>query len=194
MKIIYFILLLGLSFSLKAQDGLKKEIDQIFWSDWYRLEWTDFLAEPNATDKVAAVSKIALPYTYESDGEGEMTVKISVCFIKSESWVNKSKKNNVLLQHEQLHFDIAELHRRMIVKALTEEDFDKENYKEKLEEIIDRVWMKGYRKMQDKYDKETNFSRVFKSQISWNKYVAQQLRNYDDYTFNEVSVSLISFD
>ncbi|MBL4706877.1 MAG: hypothetical protein JKY48_00360 [Flavobacteriales bacterium] len=108
--------------------------------------------------------------------------------------MNLKKKNKVLLQHEQLHFDIAELHRRMIIKALAEEDFNKHNYKDKLDEIINRVWIEGYRKMQDKYDNETNYSRVFKSQITWNKYISQQLRNYEDYRFTDIEVSLISFD
>ncbi len=194
MRLVCLILFLSLSSVVLAQESPSKETDRIFWSDWYKLEWNDFLAEHKSEHKVAAVSKIALPYTYQSDGEGSMTVCLGVCFVKSESWVNEEKKNNVLLQHEQLHFDIAELHRRMIVKALTEEDFNKDNYKDKLQEIIDRIWIDSYRKMQDKYDKETNFSRVFKSQINWNKFVSQQLRNYEDYTFTEVEVSLISFD
>lgn len=194
MRMVYCSLLMVLCFSIQAQDSLKNETDRIYWNDWYRLEWNDFQGGHDSLGNLAAVSKIALPYTYSSDGEGSLVVKVDVCFLKKESWVNHRKKNQVLLQHEQLHFDIAELHRRMVVKALSEEAFDKNNYKEKLDEIIDRIWLKSYRKMQDKYDAETNFSRIFRSQITWNKYVSQQLRNLEDYTFNEVEISLITFD
>lgn len=189
----FLLLFLLLPFGLLAQEE-SDETDRIYWNDWYRLEWGDFEAEPAADKKVAALSSIGLPYTYTSDGEGEMTVQINVCFIRSESWSKEAQENNVLLQHEQLHFDIAEVHRRKIIKALTEADFTKHNYKEKLEEIIDRIWVKEYRIMQDKYDKETNFSRIFKEQIAWNNYVLQQLRNLEKFAYTELSVSLISFD
>ncbi len=181
------------SLSIFAQDTTEVS-DRIFWNDWYRLEWSDFQGTPERTEKVAALSSIALPYSYSTDGEGAMTVKINVCFLESSSWSIDELENKVLLQHEQLHFDIAELHRRMIVKELVSVEFTKKNYKEKLDEIVNKNWLESYRLMQDKYDKETNFSRVFKKQIEWNKFVAQQLRNLEDYTFTEVEVSLINFD
>jgi len=168
--------------------------DRIYWSDWYRLEWTDFQDEPIADRKIAALSNIALPYSYTTDGEGSMTVKIQVCFMKNESWSKPEQHNNLLLQHEQLHFDIAELHRRIIVKKLMEAKFTKKNYKNLLKEIVEEVWKKDYRTMQNKYDEESNYSKVIKQQINWNKFVQQQMRNYANYTYTEVEVSLINFD
>lgn len=171
-----------------------EDTDRIYWSDWYRLEWSDFEGDEKEDEKIAALSSIGLPYGFTSDGEGVLTVNINVCFIRSESWYKRGQENNVLLQHEQLHFDIAEMHRRLIVKELLETNFTKNNYKEKLEEIIDRIWTRDYRNAQDKYDKETAFSRIFKPQINWNKYVSQQLRNLEDYAYTEIELSLINFD
>ena len=193
MRILLFLILIFLTPYLFSQE--ENEIaDRIYWSDWYRLEWTDFQAQPNSDKKVAALSNIALPYSYFSDGEGSMTVNIQVCFLKNESWSKPEQHNNLLLQHEQLHFDIAELHRRIIVKRLLEAKFTKKNYKELLKEIVEEVWKKDYREMQDKYDDESNYSKVIKQQINWNKFVQQQMRNYADYTFTEIEVSLINFD
>lgn len=152
------------------------------------------MATPEDDATVAALSSIGLPYKYITDGEGELKLSINVCFIKDESWSKEEQRNNLLLQHEQIHFDIAELHRRKIVKAVLEGNFTKNNYKELLNEIITKVWKKDYREMQNMYDKETNYSKVIKEQINWNKFVHQQLRNYEDYTFNEVTVSLINFE
>lgn len=171
-----------------------EDINRIYWNDWYRLEWSDFMAEPQDRATVAALSSIGLPYRYTTDGEGELNLSINVCFIKNESWSKEDQRNNLLLQHEQIHFDIAELHRRKIVKAVLDANFTKSNYKETLAEIIDRVWKKDYKEMQNKYDKETNYSKVIKEQINWNKFVNQHLRNYEDYTFTEIKVSLINFD
>lgn len=175
-----------------AQDST--ETNRIFWSDWYKIEWSDFQGTADHQESIAAQSTIGLPYSFVTDGEGEMTVAVNVCFIKSESWSKEEKRNNVLLQHEQLHFDIAELHRRMIVKSILESSFTKENHKELLDQLIKDIWLVGYREMQDKYDKETNFSRIIREQINWNKFVQQQLLNYKDYDYSELTISLINFD
>lgn len=169
--------------------------DKVFWSDWYKLEWQDFQSKDKPEgSNVAAESSIALPYKFVSDQEGYLKVTINVCFVKSKSWSDTSRQNNVLLQHERLHFDIGELHRRMIVKALLEAKFDKENYVTQLDAIVKEIWNNKYRNMQDKYDAETRFSRIIREQVNWNKFIAQQLDNYKDYTFNEVELSLIQFD
>jgi hypothetical protein len=193
MRILLIVLFGIVTFSGNAQND-STSTDRIYWSEWYQLEWEDFYAEPLENEKVAALSSIGLPYSYSTDGEGSIIIKINVCFIKNESWSKVERQNNVLLQHEQLHFDIAELHRRKIVKRLLELEFTKEIYRELLDQAIEQLWSNAYRSMQDKYDEETNFSRIFKEQINWNKFVSQELRNFEDFTFTEVEVSLINFD
>lgn len=193
-KSILFSLALFFASFVFAQNEEPSEDDRIFWDEWFKLEWSDFKGDPHTNEGVAAQSSIGLPYNYVSDGEGILNVTVNVCFIKSESWSRSEKRNNVLLQHEQLHFDIAELHRRMIIKELLEAKFDKNNYKEVLEEIINRIWVKKYRVMQDKYDSETNFSRIIREQINWNRFVKQQLTNLEEYTYTELELSLINFD
>lgn len=183
-----FFLLFGFSIAQKESD----ETTKIYWSDWYNIEWADFQGKPNTEESIAAQSSIGLPYSFISDGEGEMTVMINVCFIKNESWSKIDKRNNVLLQHEQLHFNIAELNRRMIVKNLLEATFTKENHRELLDEIVKDGWLKAYREMQDKYDAETNYSRNFREQINWNRFVEQELKNYEEYNYTELKISFIN--
>jgi len=179
--------------SLSSQESAD-DSNRIYWNDWYRLEWSDFQASPKEETTVAALSSIGLPYSYSTDGEGELLLTINVCFIKNESWSKPSERNNLLLQHEQIHFDIAELHRRKIVKAILDANFTKKNYKEKLNEIINQIWRRDYKLMQNRYDKDTNFSNVVKEQINWNKFINQQLRNLKEFDFTEVEISLINFD
>ncbi len=183
-----FFLLFGFSIAQKESN----ETTKIYWSDWYNIEWADFQGKPNTEESIAAQSSIGLPYSFISDGEGEMTVMINVCFIKNESWSKIDKRNNVLLQHEQLHFNIAELNRRMIVKNLLEATFTKENHRELLDEIVKEGWLKTYREMQDEYDAETNYSRNFSEQINWNRFVKQELKNYEEYNYTELKISLIN--
>ncbi len=190
-------LLLGLLFSfLFNQLGAQEEssTNRIFWSDWYTLEWDDFQGTPQSETGIAAESGFGLPYEYQTDGEGSITITINVCFLKDESWSIASLQNKVLLTHEQLHFDIAELHRRMIVKELLELNLTKSNFKVEIEKTIKKYWLLKYRALQDLYDEETNFSRIFREQIRWNKFIEQQLLNHKDFGFTELELSLINFD
>lgn len=183
-----------LAITLFSQDhkSAMLEENRIYWSEQVQLSWDDFRGEVEQDENVAALSSIALPYNLSSDGEGELIVQMRVCFIRDESWSKVDEQNKVLLQHEQIHFDIAELHRRKVIKALQEVEMDKNNYKETIQNIMGRIWKKQYREMQDQYDKETNYSRVFKAQISWNKFLKEELDKYQAYSTDELKLSLIN--
>ena len=176
-----------------AQDN-KTDTNRIFWNEEVKIDWSDFMGEAQEDAKVAALSSIGLPYRYLTDGEGTMEVFVEVCFIKDESWSIDDQENDLLLKHEKLHFDIAELHRRKIIKAVKEAEFDKSNYKQKLDEIIEKYWVEAYRKVQDQYDKDTNFSRVVKAQIEWNEKIGKELEALSEFTMTRLEVNLIHFD
>tara|TARA_B110000046_G_scaffold112201_1_gene119341 strand:+ start:34517 stop:34810 length:294 start_codon:yes stop_codon:yes gene_type:complete len=95
----------------------------------------------------------------------------------------------VLLGHEQLHFDIAEIHRRIIVKAILNTKFSAQNYESELKELVTKIWDEDYREMQDLYDAETNFSRLFQAQIDWNKLVASKLIKLNSFKKNVLTVT-----
>jgi len=173
---------------------LAQENNRIFWTDSVQLSWADFQAEAKEGQTIAALSSIAIPFSFETDGEGEISIQIQVCFVKDESWVKKAEQTPLLLKHEQIHFDIAELHRRKIVKALKEANFTKSNYKEKLENIVGEHWNKIYRNSQDQYDQETNFSQYIKAQLEWSKKLKRLLKEYKDYREENFTVSLINFE
>tara|TARA_R110002072_G_scaffold194563_2_gene351902 strand:- start:44 stop:640 length:597 start_codon:yes stop_codon:yes gene_type:complete len=181
-------LIINISFAQVDSDNENR----IFWHDTVKLTWDDFQATSQKNVKVSALSSIGLPYRYITDGEGVMKVYIEVCFIKNESWSIKEEQNNLLLNHEQLHFDIAELHRRLIVRDVLNTEFNKKNYKETLEQIIEKYWISDYRTMQDLYDRETNFSRVVKAQIDWNEKITKELQKLEKYTADELEISLIN--
>ena len=138
---------------------------------------------------LSALSKIAIPYTFTSDGEVDLTIELSTRFIKNDSWYKKGEENNVLLGHEQLHFDIAEIHRRLIVKAILAAQFSAENYESELKEIVNRICKEDYREMQDLYDAETNYARMFQAQINLNKLVADKLVELNEYNDTEITVT-----
>ena len=100
-------------------------------------------------------------------------------FIKSKSWA-KSKNNDILLIHEQGHFDIAELFARKLRKAFAEYKF---NYKT-VGKDIDNLFLLNKQeraKMDALYDKETKHSQDKQQQILWNKRIKTELNKLKKY-------------
>ena len=102
------------------------ENDIIYWSKDYSLNWSDFKAESNPAIFEDSHSTIKYGFTWivNSDKLNENIVflidqiKISVEFHPLLSWVRKSELDDNLLNHEQGHFDLAELLRRDYDKIL----------------------------------------------------------------------------
>ncbi|MEX2380514.1 MAG: hypothetical protein WD530_07205 [Vicingaceae bacterium] len=166
---------------LYAQTPNRETSDRIYWDEHKKLNWEDFQGKPQKNQAAAALSSIAIPYGFEANSKGVIKVKLRVCFEKNISWSKKEMHNDRLLAHERLHFDIAELHRRKIVKALKEAKLGKSNYKEKLENIVIEHWKKEYRLMQDRYDRETDFSKAVNKQEEWGRMVKRLLEKHAQY-------------
>ncbi len=182
-----FILWAGL---LHSQSSSEDTHDRIYWSKNYTLEWIDFIAEAPQTKSAAALSSLALPYSVESYSDGKTVIQINACFVKSKSWVVPKHKNNLLLQHEQLHFDIAELNRRKIVKAITEASMTIESVNVVINAILEQFWSEDYKLMQEQYDSDSNYSLYIKKQIEWNNKVAEELEALEDYKYTEIVLQL----
>lgn len=189
MKLLSLFSFIIISYSAFSQENDEKN-DHIYWSKTFTLEWSDFQGTPPESQESAALSNIAIPYGFETYSDGRVTVNINACFIRSKSWVVPKFKNNLLLQHEQLHFDIAELIRRKIVKALIEADVTVDNAEAVMKSIMKHYWAGEYKKMQERYDAESNFSRFISKQIEWNNEVAEELEKYDAYKYTELTLGL----
>lgn len=189
MKILTLFSFLIISFAAFAQEEDDKH-DHIYWNKTFTLEWDDFQGVPPESKTSAALSNIAIPYGFETYSDGRVTININACFIKSKSWVIPQFKNNLLLQHEQLHFDIAELIRRKIVKALIDADITVDNAEAVMKSIMKHYWAGEYKKMQEQYDAESNFSRFIGKQIEWNKKIAVELEKFEDYRYTELTLGL----
>ena len=109
------------------------ENDIVTWSQNYCLKWSDFKAESNPAIYEDSHSFIKYGFTWvvNSDKLNENIVflidqiKISVEFHPLLSWVRKSELDDNLLNHEQGHFDLAELLRRDYDKILKNKFYEK---------------------------------------------------------------------
>ncbi|MGB7784793.1 MAG: DUF922 domain-containing protein [Salinimicrobium sp.] len=181
MKTKIFLLFLVLSAGLQAQQPEEK----ILWSE-NLLTWEDFKSAPPPGHAFHASANTGLSYSWSAKilgEEVELVYTVNSYFYPQFSWV--SKKNDLLLAHEQLHFDISELHARKLRMAL--DQFDPAKYKglkTPLAEIYEKI--EGERtSMQEQYDRETRHSENKEAQQLWEKKIALELQKLKKFKAKE---------
>ncbi len=156
--------------------------EKIPWNENQKLTWDNFKGKPVRSASFVASTNTGISFTYSySIKNNEINVEYSVeSFFSSEgSWFIPEKVNPHILQHEQAHFDISELHARMLRKNLSGRKFSKK-IKSEIETIYQQVEQKR-RAMQTKFDAETDHSRNGEKEIFWQRYIANQLAEYESW-------------
>lgn len=183
---LYLMLLVLLNYGMIQ--GQQKSIvnDSILeWNSKQILTWSDFLGKPN--DDVFASAKTSYKIEIipsdvlvdENDrviGYENLTVK--AIFYKYYSW--SIERNNQLLQHEQLHFDIAELFARKMRKEYRKSQVNKDADFNTYLEHHNLFW-KECRKYQKKYDYETRHGLEEKINKKWIIKVNEELEALKDF-------------
>lgn len=168
--------ILLLTFVLSLSTVFSQEEETISWTPDRKLQWEDFKGRPFKTAWAAAVTASGITYEFssvETDGALKLDIQISTHFYPDESWYQPALVNGVILSHEQLHFDIAELFARKMRKIVAETNFTS-NVKAEIKKIYSDI-LKELSAFQKKYDFETNFSRNIEKQIAWNRKISEAL-------------------
>lgn len=110
----------------------------------------------------------------------ELDFHVETFFYPELSWVQSGSKNQHLLEHEQLHFDISELHARKLRKLLYSVDASKLNKdsKEYLNAFYEKI-DKERSAMQKAYDNESDHGLNKQAQSKWRHYVNQELALFE---------------
>ena len=172
----YLLVLMVLPAISFAQESGSEEL--VDWKASQRLVWSDYKGSPDQQSDAAALTATYLGIEYEITEKG-FSWKIQCRFSKTRSW-GKSK-TDYILQHEQGHFDIAEIFARKLNKKLKDYKFDKGSFRKDLKKIYDGITSEK-EKFQDKYDKETDHSRKKEEQAKWIKKIDEELKEYQSYT------------
>jgi len=167
---IYFsIVLLGLG-------AYAQEEEVIPWAPNLRLQWEDFRATPPAESRIAATTASGISYRFsamETNGNMKVDCTIDTFFYPNESWYQPDVANEIILSHEQLHFDISELFARKMRQRIGAFSFTKK-VKAEVKTIYGEI-LREMRDFQKLYDEETNFSRDVEAQLRWNKKINMAL-------------------
>ncbi|PWT70349.1 MAG: hypothetical protein C5B59_20760 [Bacteroidetes bacterium] len=149
----------------------------IDWNPKRKLAWSDFKAPPDNAVKAAALTStnIKIDAGFENNS---FQYHIHCMFDKSKSWGRV--KNDYVLQHEQGHFDIAEIYARKLNKMLKSYKPHDSDPSKDVTKIYQNV-MQGYNEEQNLYDQETNFSIDHTKQEEWLRKIDNGLRELQDY-------------
>lgn len=160
-----------------AVNGSCQEENAIRWDTDHRLSWSDFKAQPPKDSPVAAITASGIAYRFsamESRKKMEVDCTIDTFFYPESSWYKPETANDIILSHEQLHFDISELFARKMRGRVDNYSFTS-NVKVEMNRIYEQI-LKEMRAFQKRYDDETNYSREVEKQLEWNKKISSELK------------------
>jgi len=149
----------------------------IEWNEHYKLSWEHF--ESTVDDDIfgdagTAVKIMAKPYFVGNNIE----YNVYTLFDRQKSWV--FEKDEALLAHEQLHFDIAELYARKIRKKVEElrkrKVKDLSDYNKAINKILEES-----NEVDMQYDLETLHGGIKMKQAEWNEKIARELDALEAY-------------
>jgi hypothetical protein len=168
------------------------ENDVVVWSKETFLKWSDFQAESNPAtfEDSHSVIKYRFTWTINSEKIDEQilflieNICLSVEFFPHLSWVRISQNTDDLLNHEQGHFDLAEMIRREYIEKLQnafygkhfptrgqneeqQKQFAKEDSGRMIAEEIEKLEQMLEQRRQE-YDTMTAFGHNLEKQLEFN--------------------------
>lgn len=179
-------LIVCLSFHFLALSQNKTNPILIEWNDEQQLKWNDFMGEkPEETilgDAETIYSIEILPASIMVDENNNIVnykdLDVATYFHADKSWVSDEK--DALLRNQQLKFDIAELHARMMrkefekLKAYKTQDFDS------YQKVYSVFWAKC-REMQKQSNNATNRGVNLNATIDWEDKVYKELKALEEF-------------
>lgn len=175
--ILYFLIItLSITKNLNAQSTIE-------WSKDRKLMWSDFKAIPNeeilgyalTAYKIEIIpSNVLVDLNDNVQNYESLTVVAN--FYSEHSWVYE--KNDYLLLHEQLHFDIAGLYaykmRIEFERLKKQKDANFDSYFE----VHQKLW-EECRETQKAYDKETSHGQLVDENNDWINKIATELNSFE---------------
>lgn len=169
--------LLNLSIFIFVLGAFAQQEEVVPWTPDLRLQWTDFRATPPAESRIAATTASGISYRFsaiETNGNMEVDCTIDAFFYPDESWYQPAIANDIILSHEQRHFDITELFARKMRQRIAAFSFTNK-VKAEVKTIYGDI-LKEMRDFQKRYDQETNYSRNVEEQVRWNAEIIRLLK------------------
>lgn len=153
------------------------------WNESYKLSWSDFKAKPNKRVSASAVTASGITFGFSIKQTDDRVIsfqtEVNAHFYPEKSWVKSELADNHVLGHEQLHFNITELHARKFRQQISELKTS-QSIKNELRQLHKNI-NKDLETMQNTYDAETNYSIYAEVQSKWELFIAQEFQKLSKY-------------
>ncbi|GGG30410.1 hypothetical protein GCM10011344_34190 [Dokdonia pacifica] len=150
--------------------------ERIAWQPNKTLSWADFKGSPNGDGSFVASTSSGMSQSYVIDGKGMLDKNetyVVAHFYPEYSWYREKDTTARLLKHEQTHFDITEIHARLLNTRIQSYNFTS-NSKSEVKALYEEV-EKQRRAMQRTFDEETNHSINREVEKKWEEKIARLL-------------------
>jgi hypothetical protein len=154
----------------------------ILWDESRPLTWEDFQGTPlDQSEALASEIIIFNPSSYEGRPlflPAQFEAK--TLFDKKKSWVNEKYASELLLEYNQVVFNLYEVYTRKLKKAMVDTSFGMSNPID----IYHNIAMRNNETLMDeisKFREESNLGRNKDAVEKWFKDVNSQLNNLVDY-------------
>lgn len=148
------------------------------WSATRPLTWRDFQGRPPSSGPEGAKTAYGLYSIWKCKGQA-FEYRVAVAFRTQESWVktqvlSDSMQRRTVLEHEQSHFDLGEVHARRMRQAFRELTNPCRRSEEELDAVADR-FAREEREEQRRYDAETTHGLRTREQAAWTMDIRRRL-------------------
>jgi hypothetical protein len=150
--------------------------EHLAWSSTRKLNWEDFRATPEMGNSHHALTAANLAVDARCK-DNKFYYEVKCVFLPGESW-SKNKQSEKLLAHEQLHFDLTEVHARMLRKELNTLGNSCSNLKTNLNTTVGEAF-KAWKAEQNQFDKLSRHGLDAETQQQWAESIAQRLQELD---------------
>ena len=155
----------------------------ITWRDDIKLSWKNFKGDPKPDSNAVAVTASGITFEYSvKETQSRIvsfTTTIKAHFYPNKSWYIKERADNHILAHEQLHFDITELHVRKFRKEVAQLKVSP-RLKNELRRLHEKI-NTDLATMQNLYDTESDNSINKEAQAKWQLFVKKELKALEYY-------------
>jgi len=152
--------------------------DTVFYDPKRPLTWADFKGRPRMGNFAASIFA-SIAYEGDSrlvDGTVEIDLVFKTYMLKYSSWV-KGTNNAYGLNHEQRHFDIAQIITERLKLKLSKMTLLPHNF----DRVVSFEFLEAYRemnKLQEEYDRETAHGMNSAGQARWDARIDKELREF----------------
>ena len=149
----------------------------IYYSPSEKLTWNDFKGKPVLSSSAAAITNAGIGFKMafrSRDNITTLNITVNCNFSMADSWVKEGRKTPYILNHEQHHFDIANINAMLFIQNLKTAKYNMNDYAKVIEKIYYQA-QADLQTMQNAYDSETKNSQLQDVQELWNKKIDAQL-------------------